>query len=161
MSKKLMQILYNPGSINSVGAESSLTEEPGSNLIHLTLKGADDGSLSELVESLVLGETATKQTYHQLSQIKKILVSPLSFQTRLNFLESFNVALPHLANRFSAQMEIFQACVQTITLLRDVIEEKPQPNGGDSRHEWVEMEKAVFHLSQWENQVDFYWAGLH
>lgn len=162
MSKRLVQVLYNPGSISSVGSNTPAPDEPmHSGSVLVSLKNTNANILLGLVESLRLDQYIEKESYQKLIRIKKQLMGPLDMATRVVFLQNFNGAISNLANRFGTHADLFQACVQVISMAKEIIEKEPQPFGTDSRQEWVNLEKAIYHLSQWEGQLEFYWSSVN
>lgn len=162
MSKRLVQVLYNPGSINSVGKDMPPPEEGRqSDSVLVSLRNANGGLLLGLVETLSLEQNSEKESFQKLIQIKKQLMGPVDHPSRIVFLQNFNNAIKNLANTYGNHADLFQACVQVISMSKEIIEKEPQNFGADSREEWVHLEKAIYHLSQWESQLEFYWSSVN
>lgn len=155
MSKQLIQILYNPSSISSARSEQmSFNEEFLNSKI-----GADDPFV--LMAELAGAALAERPCYDKLVNLKRALTLPQDPITRQKLLENFNTLLKHLAARHTGSMDIFQCTVQIIMQLKDHVEARPQPQGQALRAEWVELEKAIYTLSTWEGQLDYFWANVH
>lgn len=160
MSKRLVQVLYNPGSINSVGMDCPEDVANTAN-VSVSLRDNNPGLLLGLVESLKLGHASTPERHQQLIQIKKHLARPLAPAERMLFLRLFNSSVQVLAENSSSDATTFQACVQIVSMVKELVESNPQILGADSRAEWVELEKSIYHLSHWEGQLEFYWSSLN
>jgi hypothetical protein len=152
MSEQLIKILYNPSSINSVepvetGPASK--SDGGEETVH--------GSFALIAE--LMRPTQGRQTaFKDLIALKRRLTLPLPTANRLALLDRFNAMLKHLASRFTDDMDIFQSAIQLVTLFKDQVEARPQNHGATLRAEWVELEKAIYVLSSWEGQLDYFWS---
>lgn len=153
MSEQLIKILYNPSSINSV--EGSLETGP----FEPDRSAGSGEDTFELVTEIMRRPTGSGQTaFKDLIALKRRLTLPVPLQNRLALLDRFNAMLKHLAGRFTDNMDIFQSAIQLVTLFKDQVEARPQGHGPTLRAEWVELEKAIYVLSSWEGQLDYFWS---
>lgn len=161
MSRRLVQVLYNPGSINSVGQDIPVPMDE-SNKTLVSLQSANLTQLLQLTEDLHLESLKNAGGHHHiLIQIKKQLTNPVDLSGRILFLKKFNSAILVLAEQTTSNATVFQACIQVISMMKEIVENEPQPLGADSRGEWVELEKSICHLSHWEGQLEFYWSSIN
>jgi hypothetical protein len=155
MSKQLIKILYNPSSISSAKSEQMSFDEGFLN----SKIGAEDPLL--LIAELSHTTIAERICYDKLVNLKRALSLPQVPKNRPTLLINFNVLLKYLATHYTGNMNVFQCAVQIIMLLKEHVETRPQAQSQSLRSEWVELEKSIYTLSSWENQLDYFWANLH
>lgn len=155
MSEQLIKILYNPSSINSVEpveADPARESDAGEGTAHVSFA---------LIAELMRPTQGRQTAFKDLIALKRRLTFPLATANRLALLDRFNVMLKHLAGRFTDDMDIFQSAIQLVTLFKDQIEARPHHHGATLRAEWVELEKAIYVLSSWEGQLDYFWSAAN
>ena len=155
MSQNLIKLLYNPSSLSSI-SPSEKKETSHEDLKTFVQKGS-----GEKIFDLMTGATTQsnpKNAYLQLVSMKKILLDSMGFGVRYFFLKRLNPFLETLSNLYQGHMEIFQASIQIVNLIKNQIEHCPQQLHQDSKVEWIELEKSVYTLSRWEDQLQHFWT---
>lgn len=153
MSKSLTEILYNPSSINSVGnQEIDFDYYDQNNKDHWEL-------ISNLIHEIQLNDLVERSIYNKMVQIKRHLISGISLESRIIFCKEYSGLVRYLASKYNHSAEIFQACLKTTVLLKELVDQRPQKQGQLSQQEWVELEKLIYILSNWESQIKFFWSA--
>lgn len=158
MSQTLIQLLYNPSSLSSIspaGAKETCPED----LDTFVNKGSGEKIFDFMTDAVT--QNNPKNAALQLISMKKILLDPMGFGVRYFLLKRLNPFLEVLSNLYQGHMEIFQASIQIVTLIKNQIERYPQQLHQDSQVEWIELEKSVYTLSRWEDRLQHFWSASH
>lgn len=158
MSYNLVKLLYNPSSLSSI-SPSEKKDSAHQDLETFVNKGSGEKIFDFMTNTIT--QNSPKNASLQLISMKKILLDPMGFGVRYFFLKRLNAFLETLSNLYQGHMEIFQASIQIVTLIKNQIEHYPQQLHQDSRAEWIELEKSVYTLSRWEDRLQHFWEASH
>ena len=162
MSQKLVELLYNPSSLNSITDQSlELATNPANlNSGNGTTKISNQ-DIQKQFDHLIQAGLTEKETLGFLFHLKSVLLEELNPSNRVATLEELNLILATFSSRFNSSIDIFQACVQTVTFIKENVDQLPNPSGSESRKEWVQLERAIYYLAQWEGQLDYFWSATN
>jgi hypothetical protein len=97
--------------------------------------------------------TSREDTVRTLRRIT-MLLSNVSVDIRLPAFRKFNVILQAIAKKYAISRPLFDHCTQTLLAFRSHMEASRQHESSAVKLEWVELEKAVYHLSVWEEMLE-------
>jgi hypothetical protein len=152
MAKEIINILYNPGSMSTSGTGRNMYSQE--NLAHTTTyaKGSQiDLQMLESLEKLVQSSNE-QEIVISLLEFKGSLVLGASIEMRPTILREFNNYLSHVYHNHKNSLTIFQQSLEVILEFKAQIDNLEQPRGYVSQSEWIELERAVYCLSVWEDQ---------
>lgn len=153
MSKKLVQILYNPSSLHTADAMTKSHES-------IQNEERNEQAL-QILDDLIANTRTIKSTFASLISLKRSLMYPVDKSTRLIFLKNYNQLLKSYTSSFTNEIDIFQVCVQLTTLLKEQVETRPHETSAILKSEWIELEKMIYQLSTWESQLEHFWSSAH
>lgn len=152
MKTGLIQLLYNPGSITTCGANEEAPTIPYSKTEVVKLNQNDEKLLSALEVMITAGdEKNTAKTIKKFGQELEGNVSPGLVPVVLG---EFNKYMARLSERFSLSRHVYLRCLGVVMVFRRHIELSSSANGCVIRENWVELEKAFYLLSVWEARVE-------
>lgn len=153
MNSDLIKILYNPGSITTAETVRAHNTDAlpitGNNTAHAVL-----AILSRLRNSAA----DARDAHAQLIALKRKLMLALELDARPVVIKAMRATLAVLAGNFASEVDLFQAFIQNIMLIKDQMDTNAQYSVETARHEWVELECVIFELSRWDDQISYFWA---
>lgn len=111
----------------------------------------NDYRLLEIFDTLA--QTHAPEPIHDvLRKIKKLLAS-ISAEMRLTVLRRFNLFLHNAEKKHAFSSRLFTDCLDIILELKRQRDLNKLQHNAAAKLEWVELEKAVYHLSVWEDHI--------
>ncbi|HLD44242.1 MAG TPA: hypothetical protein VJC18_02305 [bacterium] len=156
MSKHIINMLYNPGSISTAGTGQGTDDQEtrvlltGNNLSTCTSLGHRDYHQLEELEALVQADDEMG-ILSRLRSLKEQLRDGMATELRPVLLKEFNQYMSHALQHHPKSQRIFQNSLEVILTIKKDIDDSPQTNGYISQLEWVELERSVYCLSEWED----------
>ena len=140
-------MIYNPSALGAVNfPEESLTPP---------LEAYNNQSV-ELFADLkrrVLHEQNEAHLLRKISQLELFFQDPVDLNSRPSLFKEMNDLITVMQKRHGKNLQVFHAIFRAVTALKNQVDSRPQ-TGYLSQLEWVELEKAVYHLCDWEDQLD-------
>lgn len=151
MNKKLVEWIYNPTALCVVKTENGFS----SNIFESLPANFHPQEPLQVINSILKSQTQTKIVLKALKRLATLMKkdTPLSFRPEL--FKQMNALLKILNKRFANHKAIFKASFAAITALKEQIDHKAQSSITLSELEWVELEKAVYLLCDWEDEIEF------
>ena len=148
MQKNLFNILYNPGSINTCGDGVRVPDyQPD----HEELAAQDQILLKQL-EEVVLANTEV-HIEQQLRALYRQMIVGMSSGLRLVVLREFNKFIQRTTLKHERAKPLFHLCLQIIIEFKNQINGQNPSHGFIGKNEWVELERSLFFLAQWESKL--------
>ncbi|MBF0104843.1 MAG: hypothetical protein HQM16_05905 [Deltaproteobacteria bacterium] len=150
MKNKLLDILYNPGSINTCQE----TEADYQNLSHQNTVDLNqvDYDLLQKLEGLVVADTE-EQINHGMLSFYDQLFNGMSSGLRPTMLKEFNNFLNRTTKRYPSSRRLFNQSLKIVIELKNQIDKQNPSQAFIAKEEWVELERALFYLTQWEYKL--------
>lgn len=112
----------------------------------------NDYRLLEMIDRFDAG-SSRDEVIRSLRRIT-LLLSNVSVDIRLPVFRKLNACLASLAKKYASTRAVFDHATQVLLALRQHMDENRQSNLTAAKLEWVELEKAVYHLSLWEESFE-------
>lgn len=165
---RLTEFLYNAGNLNT-----SVCDEPGTDEIleriqpfhfhreklyrtrdteEALLICDADYRILEILEGLKL-DLDLSRLVDNLVSLKRRLPEA-SLDVRPSVIREFTLFLESCAGRFNQSKRLFQSCLEVLIELKKLLDARDQTHGSAIKSEWVEMEKSIYQLTVWENQLE-------
>lgn len=146
MTKDLLDILYNPGSVQTCVAQDRCE----SRVAELT--EADHDLLKDF-EELALADDEV-----DLIENLKIFADKLS-STRSGtlvtiLLREFNLFLKRTASHYADDRDLYTQSFKTIMIFKACLDEISAETGCLTQSDWIELEKSLYVLAVWEEGAD-------
>jgi len=151
MNKKLTDILYNPSDLCTVYSQSFATAE------NTNQREMDHNDLTsrifEKLTAVVHGIQNRSHIIKELTQLSKYMHFEIPKIARPTVFEKLNEALSALKITYHADKDVYLLCFEITTLFKTQIDKDSQGTQEFSEKEWVELEKCVYLLCDWEDEV--------
>lgn len=168
MPQHWTKIIYNLSSLNSSAGKALATPDNFGEDIqpfhfhresllknkhprHSYLVGDHDYQILKNLKTLKTLEDE-KQTLHTIHSIKEKMDS-LSENSRLEAFQSLNNALTALQKRHQSSPKIFYHCLEILIRLKRLMAQTRLSANDQTKKEWIELEKAIYFLQNWEEQL--------
>lgn len=90
-----------------------------------------------------------EELYTNLSHVSTCQTATL----RLDFFKKLNGVMSELMKEHGRDEKIFRLFFDLMTLFKDMIDREPQEDEDLAEDEWLELEKSVYLLCDWEDSV--------
>jgi hypothetical protein len=165
--KGLAEILYNPGNLNTsncepIGADELLERIQPFHFHRENLhrSAATDTAMMirdadyRILETLEELKAATDPVIMSdaLSILKRRLPDA-SLDVRPHIIREFAIFMETCMDLHSQSKRLFQSCLEILIELKKGLDTRDQSHGNLIKSEWVEMEKSIYRLTIWENQL--------
>lgn len=145
LSQNFGNLIVVPSSVATAGfVERVPTGKPG-------LPASE--SLMLLTQGVVDRLAQQESVVEELILIKRHLSQPLPRADRLEIFRRLNLILGAFFALSEGSPEIFRHCFEIMTHIKEQIDTEPQSDAELAEEEWVEFEKSVYLLSDWEDQI--------
>ncbi|MCP5463901.1 MAG: hypothetical protein H7A33_02640 [Deltaproteobacteria bacterium] len=128
------------------------------NLAHQSVITLDDedhsGLILNLLEDAIEKMSQYKDVSVQLNQVKTLLHFDLPVEARIEILEKMNIVLGAACLQQIANRSSFNLCHSIMTLINFQIDKENQYDLDDEEKEWEELEKSIYLLCYWEDELD-------
>lgn len=165
---RLSEFLFNPSNINTSECDDLSTDELLERIqpfhfhrekLHRTIDENEsylirdaDYRIMEIIESLkTLGDGL--KICENLVQLKRRLPES-SLDMRPRIISEFASFLSASMQRFNQSKKIFHAALEVLIALKKDLDARDQSHAALVKAEWVEMEKAIYQVTMWENQLE-------
>lgn len=118
--------------------------------VFTTESGADH--IQELLGQVFDKVVENEPVIFELKLIRRELTFPLEIVKRPEVFRRLNLLLGGFFAKFETEREVFELCFEIMTLMTRQVEEIPQKDKFLAEKEWVEFEKSVYLLTDWEDQ---------
>ena len=106
---------------------------------------------NEIVDSLL----EQRNVFPLLVQIKHLLHFDIPLSARPSILKELNKILGALFYQYPSDQSLFNQAQETMTLLNAQIDKKSQTDSQMEELEWDELQKTIYLLSDWEDQIKY------
>lgn len=106
-----------------------------------------------MTDRLVERLAQNQDVLSELHLVKKCLSSPVAHEKRPEIFRRLNLILGAFFARSESDASIFRICFEIMSLIKEQIDSHPQTDHEYAEEEWIEFEKSVYLLSDWEDQV--------
>lgn len=150
MKNKLSDVLYNPGSINTCQdkdlEQSQEYQTPPQDL------NESDYELLKRLEELIIAE-GESHIDQKLISFYNQLFSGINPGIRPTIIKEFNNYLHRTSLKHPNSTQLFHQCLQIIIEFKNQIDKQNPAQACISKEEWIELERALFFLTQWEYKL--------
>lgn len=148
-NKNLINLIYNPSSL-------CMTETKGYSYEQKPNEDSPNPPAESLqmISEIMDVQKNPKAVVRALKKLKNFIHDdvPLSFRPEL--FKEMNHVIKTLQRHYMDSQTVFSASFHAITALKEQIDKNPQPESSLAELEWVELEKAVYLLCNWEDELD-------
>lgn len=155
MSKRLTRLIYNPSSLHSF-SNANATNQRDSEQANTCAEKA-----LEILDDLLLNQQHEKKIFEKLIIFKRYLIDTPATVDRFILMQEFNLTLQYLRNHHGYSFEIFNCCVQVAKMFKDSLDEKIQEQKELIKCEWIEIERLIFELTQWDELLQPHESAIH
>lgn len=145
----IIKILYNPSSLCSVKSGDGWT-----NPSYLANSYPESEESLQMISTILREPGAREKIMVNLARLNKLMRKEIPLSFRPELFKEVNELTKTLAGRYPQDKQVFQACFEALTTLKEQIDRYPQNMGALSEMEWVELEKVVYLLCDWEDGLE-------
>lgn len=127
-------------------------EELYTNLSHVKTCQNDDSLFGNL--ELIAHRIKDKNAVcHLLNQTRELIRLEMPLVIRVVFFKRLNSLLSELMTEYCHDKMVFSLFFDLMSLFKEKIDDCPQEDSDQSEDEWLELEKSVYSLCDWEDAV--------
>lgn len=148
--KQLLNLIYNPSSLCMVQSEG-----PALSTNQQTINTSPGSQESlQVISEIVQAKKNPKAVVRSLKKLKHLIHDEIPLSFRPELFKEMNQVVKVLQEHYPDSRDVFSAAFHAITSLKEQIDTVPQTASSLSELEWVELEKAVYLLCNWEDEID-------
>ena len=148
--KQLINMIYNPSSLCMIRSDdSNLTT---SQQTVASSQGSQESL--QVISDIVQAKKNPKAVIRSLKKLKHLIHDDIPLSFRPELFKEMNQVVKVLQQHYPDSRDVFSAAFHAITSLKEQIDNAPQTSGSLSELEWVKLEKAVYLLCNWEDEID-------
>lgn len=148
MTKRSLNLIYNPTALCAVKSDGpSFT----SSQIKTVAKRTQEPI--RVMETILANPFKSKILLTALKRLEALMQKEIPLATRPELFKQMNHMVTKLYKRFPQDQQIFMSIFNSVTALKLQIDHQPQTTASLVELEWIELEKAVYHLCDWEEEL--------
>lgn len=150
MKKVRIRLSQNIGNMSSLTADEGFaTHKRG-----MPNYGLPQSETIILITQNIIDHLSRQESvFEELYLARKHLMNTLDKNDRPEIFRRFNLILGAFFARQEQDPKIFRLCFEIMSLIKEQIDRSPQTAEELAEEEWMEFEKSVYLLSDWEDQV--------
>jgi hypothetical protein len=114
---------------------------------------ATESDLLELVNEAFENFSHVSALTAVLKKMKQVLIQPLSLEARPEVFEKLNLLVGAFFANDVNDAELYHLTFDIVSLVKAQIDSESQADDDLAEQEWEELEKSVYLLSDWQDQV--------
>lgn len=112
-----------------------------------------DVHVVELLQEVYTAMSKKDSVYSVLTRLKNMFMLDIPLHSRPVIFARMNDLVKALMQEYPKASDVYQSCFDTMTAFKTQLDNKEQPDQKSVEQEWEELEKIVYTLCDWEDQI--------